>query len=125
MINLMNKKNNNQNTIIYKWIEFIDISINEIILNNIINFLWSKNKKDKKVGVLKNWTKVYKISRSWYRLLELPKKINIKNIPNDSNYNYCWYFTIKWNYYIIASEEINIDEVWERTKNKVKSILDN
>ena len=121
-----------EESIEYKWITFKNISVNEIILNNIVKLLSSKNKKNKKIKTFKSWINIYKISKSWYRLLELPKKINSEDIINefleDSNslpyHNYCWYFIKDWLFYIIASEEIDYNNK-ETNIKETKTLIDN
>ena len=120
-----------EESIEYKWITFKNISVNEIILNNIVKLLSSKNKKNKKIKTFKSWINIYKISKSWYRLLELPREINSEDIINefleDSNslpyHNYCWYFIKNWLFYIIASEEIDYNNK-ETNIKETKTLID-
>lgn len=129
----LNKQLESKKNILFNWIEFFDLSVNEIILRNISMHLQSSNNYN--ISNLSNWLLIHKISRVGYRMIEFPE--NIKNIDeaNDflnkwsDNYknfikNSSWYFLYEWKLFIIISMDNDVDYFKNMYQQKTDDIID-
>lgn len=98
----------------FEGIDFLDTSVNDILLKNISDYLkWPKDSK--KVKIFPNWIVEHKISRAWYRMLQFPSfvdnidKFNLYLNANNGfldsfDYTNSWYFEFEWTFYLIVSK---------------------
>ncbi len=129
----LNKKDQNRKNILFNWIEFHDLSVNEIILRNIFNHLQYFNETN--IHDLSNWLLIHRISRVGYRMVEFPEDINSINEANEflgrwsDNYknlikNSSWYFFYEWRLFIIISMDNDISYFTNMYQKKTDDIID-
>lgn len=118
----------------FEWIDFMDTSVNDILLKNIVDHLKAED-NSKKMKVFPNWIVEHRISRAGYRMLQFPNfidsydKFNLylwahPEFLSLSSYTESWYFNYWWVFYLIVSKS-NTNLNWEQdlVKDKISWII--